>query len=93
MKNKPLVSPDDDRIRLERQAILLSKYCPVDRLNPATCPLSNLRLLGVRERRTWVQGLTFEELQYLVLYHTGCASERKRTAAASSGMRLAAAQG
>ena len=81
MKTPKSVVADDRRSRLETQAIALSKHCPVDRSNPDSCPLCDLRLLGLRARRAWVHGLSLEELQYLVLYHAGCAGEKKRVLA------------
>jgi hypothetical protein len=81
MKTKAPGTPAGRRRRLERQAVVLAKFCPVDRTNPDNCPLCGLRLLAPEARRVWVHGLTLKELQYLVLYHANCAAERKRTAA------------
>jgi hypothetical protein len=64
----------DRRARMERQAMSLTKSCPIDRNNPDHCPLCELRLLPARERKLWVQSLTMEELDYLMLYHHSCAS-------------------
>ena len=77
MKTKKSVSPDGLRTKLERQAMALSKRCPVDRSNPINCPLCDLRLLGARDRRGWVRALTLEDLQYLSLYHHCCAAVKK----------------
>lgn len=79
MKTKASVAPHDHRSLLERQAIALSKFCPIDRSNPDGCPLCNLRLLSVRGRREWVHGLTLGDLRYLVLYHANCAAVRAQT--------------
>jgi hypothetical protein len=62
------------RVRMERQVMNLSKSCPVDRTNPDHCPLCDLRLLPARERKAWVQSLTLEELDYLMLYHHSCST-------------------
>jgi hypothetical protein len=59
---------------LEHQALTLAKACPIEQVNPDHCPLCDLRLLAPRDRKAWVQALTMEELEYLMLYHHGCAS-------------------
>lgn len=64
------------RLRLERQAIALSRRCPQTGANPPHCPLFGLRPLSLRERRAWLRGLTLEELEYLETYHVGCAAEK-----------------
>jgi len=64
----------DRRVRMERQAMQLARSCPIDRTNPDHCPLCDLRLLPARERNLWVQSLTMEELDYLMLYHHSCSS-------------------
>jgi hypothetical protein len=81
MKTPKSVVSDDRRRRLETQANALSNHCPVDRSNPDTCPLCDLRRFGVRARRAWLHRLSLDELQYLVLYHAGCAGEKKRVLA------------
>lgn len=91
MKPKKSVSSDGLRTRLERQAMNLSKRCPVDRSNPINCPLCDLRLLGARVRRVWVHALTLEELQYLVLYHANCASVKMCVALRPRKVRVTAA--
>jgi len=75
------------RIRLERQAVHLSKHCPIDHLNPGNCPLYDLRPLDVRKRRLWIHRLTLEDLEYLVRYHTSCAAEKIRSAAGTRKVR------
>ena len=90
MKAPKSVVTDDRRSRLETEAIALSKHCPVDRSNPATCPLCDLRRLDVRARRAWLRGLSLEELQYLVVYHAGCAGEKQRVLARQPKPRPAA---
>ena len=80
MKIKATGAPAGRRLRLERQAVTLARFCPVDRTNPDFCPLCELRKLGEPARRAWVHGLTLEELQYLVLYHANCATERRQAA-------------
>jgi hypothetical protein len=64
----------DRRLRMERQALTLAQQCPIDRNNPDHCPLCVLRLLPARDRKTWVQSLTMEELDYLMLYHHSCST-------------------
>lgn len=92
MKTKEPVTPDGRRIWLERQAFSLSRCCPIEQSNPGDCPLCNLRSLGVRERREWIQGLTLEDLEYLVTYHVCCAAEKKRTVNGGQKARPGAAR-
>ena len=91
MKTKKSVSPDGLRTKLERQAMALSKRCPVDRSNPINCPLCDLRLLGPRDRCGWVHALTLDELQYLVLYHVSCAAVKNHGAPRPRKVRAPAA--
>lgn len=64
------------RLKLERQAIALSRHCPHDGSNPAHCPLFGLRPLSLGERWAWIRSLTHDELAYLGDYHTGCSAEK-----------------
>jgi len=78
MKPKAIVSADDRRSELEKLAFVLSKTCPIERLNPRNCPLFDLRPLGARDRRIWIHQLSLEELEYLTTYHHFCATEKTR---------------
>lgn len=78
MKIKVTSPVKGTRKTLERKAIFLSKYCPVDRKNPVQCPLCNLRKMNARDRRLWVHGLTLGDLRYLVLYHATCSIIRRK---------------
>ncbi|MSU22798.1 MAG: hypothetical protein EXS32_03135 [Opitutus sp.] len=93
MKTTKPVAPVIRRRRLERQAIGLSKRCPVDRSNPGSCPLCDLRLLGIRQRTKWVHGLTLGELKYLLSYHVCCAAEKKREISGQRKRRARPAKG
>lgn len=62
----------DRRGWLEREAYELSKHCPLDRSNPAECPLYDLRPMSAAARKAWIHRLTDDELEYLVTYHTCC---------------------
>ncbi|MDI1337744.1 MAG: hypothetical protein PSU94_16295 [Lacunisphaera sp.] len=75
--------PVSRRALLEKQALVLAKYCPVDSGNPLICPLCELRKLGARARRAWVRRLTRSDLEFLTLYHATCSAERRRDAAGS----------
>lgn len=68
------------RVWLERQALELSKKCPMEVENPVDCPLFGLRPLAVSERKTWISKLTDEDLEYLATYHSCCYSEKRAAA-------------
>ncbi len=91
LKTKKSVATDDRRIHLERQALGLSRRCPVDLSNPGNCPLFGLRPFGIRERRAWIHRLSLEELEYLVCYHASCAAVR-RAAGRPRKIRVCAAK-
>ena len=46
--------------------------CPVDRCNPADCPLHAVRKLTRRQRLLWFNSLTKTDLHYLAAYHKVC---------------------
>lgn len=50
----------------------LAYCCPVDRCNPAECPLYLLRKLPPAERLLWLDSLNEADTQYLALYHKVC---------------------
>lgn len=54
----------------------LAVHCPVDKSNPADCPLHAIRNLDRVRRYRWFYGLGPEELIYLNSYHTVCAHIR-----------------
>jgi hypothetical protein len=78
MKAKATGAPISRRVKLEQQAIALAIDCPVDRSNPAICPLCELRKLPPQARRAWVRRLPLEDLEFLSLYHAACSAERRR---------------
>lgn len=78
MKAKVAGAPVSRRVKLEEQAIALAKCCPVDRSNPSTCPLCELRKLAARARRAWLRRLPLADLEFLALYHATCSAERRR---------------
>jgi len=59
----------DERRRLIAE---LTCECPVNKDNPADCPLANVRKLSPEERRKWVQDLPESEVNYLIAYHHLC---------------------
>ena len=78
MKTKVAGAPVSRRVKLEEQALVLARRCPVDGGNPSTCPLCELRKLDARARRAWVRNLPLADLEFLALYHAACAAERRR---------------
>jgi len=46
--------------------------CPVDRCNPADCPLFSLRKMSRRARLHWFNALTPAEVEHLAAYHRVC---------------------
>lgn len=59
-----------DELRLTLMEVL--EVCPVDRCNPADCPLFPLRKMPRRERLRWFNALSQADLQYLAAYHRVC---------------------
>lgn len=50
----------------------LVKVCPVERCNPADCPLFMLRKMNYRRRLQWFALLDRADLEYLAVYHYVC---------------------
>ena len=83
---KPKFGPARNRrVWLERRAYELSKNCPVEHSNPVNCPLAGLRPLAAAARRTWISGLTDDELEYLATYHICCYTEKTAPRGGSRG--------
>jgi hypothetical protein len=66
----------DERARLERRALELSKACPLDHTNPPDCPLFALRPFSAPVRRKWIRRLSDMELEYLGAYHSCCLTDK-----------------
>jgi hypothetical protein len=50
----------------------LAQACPVDKLNPADCPLYLLRKMKPRQQRQWFNALNEDDLVFLATYHHVC---------------------
>lgn len=50
----------------------LVNICPVEKCNPADCPLFALRELTHRQRLDWLGALNQADLEYLAIYHYVC---------------------
>lgn len=50
----------------------LVNICPVEKCNPADCPLFALRELSHRQRLEWLKALNQTDLEYLAIYHYVC---------------------
>ena len=50
----------------------LVNICPVEKCNPADCPLFALRGLNRRQRHEWLGALNQADLEYLAIYHYVC---------------------
>ena len=50
----------------------LVNVCPVERCNPADCPLFPLRKMDYQQRLLWFVALSPADLEYLAAYHLVC---------------------
>lgn len=50
----------------------LINVCPVERCNPADCPLFRLRKMNYGQRVQWFASLDRADLEYLAIYHYVC---------------------
>jgi hypothetical protein len=64
--------PEKPKTALRDNALRLDIHCPVDRSNPADCPLFAIRKLGPAKRVQWFHDLTGDDLIYLNAYHSIC---------------------
>ncbi len=82
MKKKTKASPSParrarqfspERLRwLNVQLAHLAPSCPWNQRNPAECPLADVRKLPATAVAEWLENLSPEEKEYLVLYHQCC---------------------
>lgn len=61
---------------LRASLLELIDACPVERCNPADCPLFPLRKMNYRQRRLWFLALSPTDLEYLAAYHNVCMNVR-----------------
>jgi hypothetical protein len=62
-----------ERLRwLNQQLIAIAPTCPWTKRNPAECPLHGVRKLPTSAIAEWLDRLSAEEKEYLVLYHQCC---------------------
>lgn len=57
---------------LRAELMELVHRCPVDRCNPADCPLFEVRRLSYHQRLQWFSALTEADLEFLAAYHFVC---------------------
>ena len=57
---------------LNRQIAQIVPTCPWTKHNPPECPLCEVRKLSARAVAEWLDRLSPEEKEYLVLYHQCC---------------------
>jgi len=55
--------------KLRAEVISLGQFCPIDECNPEDCPLYDFRRLKHPEQMLWLNGLSQDELAYLIAYH------------------------
>ena len=68
---------------LREQLASLAVGCPHTRSNPSSCPLHEVRLLEPAAILDWLDGLSSDEKEFLMLYHQCClVINRERDAAA-----------
>ena len=57
---------------LREQLVSLAVCCPHTRSNPSVCPLHEVRKLEPAAILDWLDGLSAEQRDYLMLYHQCC---------------------
>lgn len=57
---------------LDQQLAQVAPNCPWTHRNPRECPLYEVRKLPTEDMLQWLDGLSVEEKEYLVLYHQCC---------------------
>jgi len=67
---KPQLPSSVDALRAS--LLELINVCPVERCNPADCPLFMLRKMNYRRRLQWFASLDRADLEYLAIYHYVC---------------------
>jgi|GEM_PF-5369076 len=67
-----MTTPGRDAAQLREQLILLAAGCPHSQSNPTSCPLHDVRLLEPAAAIDWVDGLSGEQKDFLMLYHQCC---------------------
>jgi len=58
------------------KVLQLTEACPHDGCNPDFCPLHDVRTLSPEARKEWVELLSPEDLEYLILHHEVCFQAR-----------------
>lgn len=81
----PVRKSSEDRLRqVNAQLAEFVKSCPVDERNPAECPLFKLRKQKAEKVAAWIEGLSLDEKEYLLLYHHCCLATKTQSGAACS---------
>jgi hypothetical protein len=57
---------------LRDNLVELVNVCPVERCNPADCPLFPLRKMNYQQRLLWFAALNRADLEYMTAYHYVC---------------------
>ena len=71
MPTEPLVTVSQ-RYLLHKEVFGLSVACPVDASNPCTCPLHEVRKMGVMERCEWLHELSNLKMLGILASHQKC---------------------
>jgi hypothetical protein len=67
-----VASQSTERTRLLAQVIGLTVACPMSQDNPEGCQLCTVRMGSFLQRVEWANGLSDDELRYLVERHLAC---------------------
>jgi len=70
---------------LRASLLVLLDTCPVEKCNPADCPLFSLRKMHYRERLLWFCALSRDDLEYLAAYHHVCMNVKLDARRATTG--------
>ena len=74
--------------RLREQLASLAVGCPHTKSNPSSCPLHDVRMLEPEAIIDWLDGLSTDEKEFLMLYHQCClVISRERDSAAAPRKR------
>ena len=55
----------------------LTVACPFELDNPDDCPLREIRLLSLRERKNWVYGKSVGECESIHKHHKACLQKKE----------------
>jgi hypothetical protein len=61
-----------------KELFALLEKCPVKGDNPKDCPLHNHRRKDDNKKKSWIEELSFNELDGIYSYHTKCYAKKMK---------------